>query len=73
MTRTATEIAQEIAKAVDTVLDGKGVLEDLTAKTKSLWEEARRLGLEGEVGRILQDESLKAMADAMRAQGIDAE
>lgn len=73
MTRTASEIASEVSLAVETVLDGKGILEDLTARTKSLWDEARRLGLEAEVGRILQDECLKAMGEAMRAYGIEAE
>jgi len=69
----AKRIASEVALAVDTVLNGQGVLGDLTAKTKSLWDEARQLGIEAEVGQILQDEALKAMAEAMRAMSAMGE
>ena len=73
MSQEAKRIAKAINQNVEDCLNGQGTIEHLSASTKALWAEARALGIAREVGEVLQESSLKEMAQAMRAQGLNAE
>jgi hypothetical protein len=70
MEQEAKRIAQAIADNVETALNGQGTIEELSQSSKALWDEARAKGLQVLVGQILQEDSLKEMAQAMRLQGL---
>lgn len=67
---TAALIAKQIEEAAEATVRRTISIEDCSTLTKALWDVARKLGLEAEVDRLVQEASEKEFTEACKASGI---